>query len=142
MTETAELKEPKKLKSKRAIFMARTRNIYRHQEERAKHPLDYDLADLRAMVTYAVANLGCRYCARELTVKTFSLDHFVPIARDGSFSEDNLAVCCITCNLAKGNMNAIEYNALMETLDTFPEEVRNEVIGRLKFGNLAKRRSA
>lgn len=122
------------------VFMNRTRNIYRHQAERSEHNLDYDLADVRAWVTEAIASDGCAYCGKKLTVKTFSLDHAWPISRDGLYTADNIVICCRTCNLAKGNLTASEFEELLQLLDQWPEEVRNDVLGRLKYGGLAKRR--
>jgi hypothetical protein len=42
----------------------------------------------------------CRYCGRR--VKSFHLDHVVPVSMGGSNDTSNLVVACSPCNLRKG----------------------------------------
>jgi hypothetical protein len=71
-------------------FASRTRNIYRHQTEGAGAPLPYTLADLRAVVTEALAAGTCPYCGWGLNEANFSVDYHNPISRDGDFSIGNI----------------------------------------------------
>ncbi len=43
----------------------------------------------------------CRYCGESLTKEEATLDHIVPVARDGGDEPDNLATCCLMCNSIK-----------------------------------------
>ena len=42
----------------------------------------------------------CRYCGRR--VKSFHLDHVMPVSLGGTNDIDNLVVACSPCNLRKG----------------------------------------
>jgi hypothetical protein len=127
-------------KRKRPSFAARTRNIYRHQAVRAGTPLQYTLADLRAVVAQALATGSCPYCAGPLTMANFSVDHPNPISRDGEFSIGNTLVCDLRCNKIKGNLNSREYLCLSAFLAQFPPEVGKDVLARLYAGARFMRR--
>jgi len=46
----------------------------------------------------------CFYCSEILTKKTTTIDHVVPIAKNGGkYDTDNFVVCCHECNHKKGN---------------------------------------
>jgi 5-methylcytosine-specific restriction endonuclease McrA len=55
----------------------------------------------------------CAYCGIDL-IKKFHVDHIIPIAKNGSNAIENLAVCCIKCNLAKHAKTPEEFYAWME----------------------------
>ena len=44
----------------------------------------------------------CYICNDPLTLKSFELDHLLPVARNGSNAPENLAVCCLPCNRSRG----------------------------------------
>jgi len=44
----------------------------------------------------------CFYCGKELTLKTMTIDHFVPLSKGGKHEIENLRICCRTCNTSKG----------------------------------------
>jgi 5-methylcytosine-specific restriction endonuclease McrA len=44
----------------------------------------------------------CYMCGRILRENEITLDHKVPLARGGTHTSDNLAVCCRRCNSRKG----------------------------------------
>ena len=69
-----------------------------NQTERAGEPLPYTLAEVRAVVTEALAAGTCPYCGWALTEANFSVDHHNPISRDGDFSIGNILVCHLGCN--------------------------------------------
>lgn len=45
----------------------------------------------------------CCYCLILLTESEFTFDHILPKSKGGVTSWTNIATCCTTCNLAKGN---------------------------------------
>src|SRR5208283_587336 len=51
----------------------------------------------------------CFYCHAELSKKTRTLDHKIPLSRGGSNEPENLVPCCRTCNSRKHNMTAEEF---------------------------------
>jgi hypothetical protein len=121
-------------------FASRTRNIYRHQTERADSPLPYTLAEMRAVVAQALIASTCPYCAGLLTVANFSIDHHSPISRDGQFSIGNILVCDLRCNKIKGNLNDREFLRLTGFLAPFPPEVGKDIFRRLYAGGRFMRR--
>jgi hypothetical protein len=125
---------------KKPSFASRTRNIYRHQTERAGSPLPYTLAEMRAVVAHALSVGTCPYCAGPLTVANFSIDHHNPISRDGDFSIGNIVVCDLRCNKIKGNLNDHEFLQFIGFLAKFPPEVGKDVLARLYAGGCFRRR--
>ncbi len=51
------------------------------------------------------ANHRCEYCKAPAVVFNFpfEVEHIVPLSRQGSNNEANLALACRSCNLRKGN---------------------------------------
>ena len=51
------------------------------------------------------ANHQCEYChAPELVFNfPFEVEHIIPLSKEGTNSEENLALACRSCNLRKGN---------------------------------------
>lgn len=51
------------------------------------------------------ANHRCEYCKAPEVVFNFpfEVEHVIPLSRQGSNQEDNLALACRSCNLRKGN---------------------------------------
>ena len=45
----------------------------------------------------------CKYCSKQLTRFTATLDHVQPVSKDGDNSFDNLVTACIHCNSERGN---------------------------------------
>ena len=95
----------------RASFAARTRNIYRHQAERAGGCLPCTLEQLREVVKAAFMT-GCPYCGGSISVANFSIDHVTPITRGGTFHLTNIVVADLRCNKIKGQMTPEEFVAL------------------------------
>jgi 5-methylcytosine-specific restriction endonuclease McrA len=127
------------------IFMARTANIYRHQRELAEKAgcsLMIDLDWLRKRVAFILTEPGpvCYYCHERLTVRTFSLDHRIPVSRGGSFELSNLDVICLTCNQTKGLLSAYEFQLLVDMIDGWLPEARADVKRRLRAGSKALQR--
>lgn len=47
----------------------------------------------------------CHYCEREISLKTFHIDHKIPRHHNGSHENENLVAACKDCNLKKGTKN-------------------------------------
>lgn len=46
----------------------------------------------------------CRYCADQPPVEELTIDHIIPVSRDGTNDFGNLVTCCFPCNNRKGDM--------------------------------------
>jgi 5-methylcytosine-specific restriction endonuclease McrA len=158
-------KKPGVLEKRRhQIFMRRSYQAYKDLErryneqifsgpskKRKKLPLPFTLEQLRDRIKVALnEGIWCPYLGQleKLTVRNFSVDHVVPIARGGSvFSFDNLIVCSRSANLAKGEMTGKEFQELIGMMtdaadngaNAWPREALMDVIGRLKAGAAVKR---
>jgi 5-methylcytosine-specific restriction endonuclease McrA len=58
-----------------------------------------DIDTLKQTQTDKRGNLRCWYCGKAMT--DYHVDHFIPLAKGGSSSVDNLRLACPTCNLSK-----------------------------------------
>lgn len=47
---------------------------------------------------------SCPYCDQPMTRDSVSIDHIVPTAIGGTGDENNLRLCCKTCNVRKANL--------------------------------------
>jgi hypothetical protein len=123
--------------------MRRTYSTYKHMLERVKKlglpAPDFDLAELRGQVGKWLG-VPCWYCLEKITPKTFAVDHSLPLSRGGSALLDNVQVICSSCNRAKGSMTGPEFGLLYSMMrEHFPDEIRRDVIGRLKAGSAVRR---
>lgn len=60
----------------------------------------------------------CHYCSRQLRFKTATLDHVTPRAKGGRKRDDNIVLCCVTCNQWKGSRSPEELlKRLLITVD-------------------------
>lgn len=46
----------------------------------------------------------CVYCKKKLNDETVTVDHFVPLSRGGTNSEDNIVPSCFDCNHTKADI--------------------------------------
>jgi hypothetical protein len=60
----------------------------------------YNVRENRIKV-YERDEYKCRYCGKQLTRFTATLDHIKPIAEGGDNGFDNLAIACLNCNSRK-----------------------------------------
>lgn len=71
----------------------------------ADHQRDYK----RALVLYNRKNLykrdgyRCQYCSRRPRPDEITIDHILPQSRGGLSTFDNTVLCCLKCNLKKGD---------------------------------------
>jgi len=61
--------------------------------------------DLRACLVYARDGYKCHYCHARYPEDdvTFTVDHVIPLSKEGGNYLDNLVCCCAPCNRAKLN---------------------------------------
>lgn len=50
---------------------------------------------------YIRDNGECQYCRHELSLKSFTIDHVIPLCQGGRDAWDNLVLCCLRCNKHK-----------------------------------------
>lgn len=58
-------------------------------------------------------NSFCGYCGKLLTIKTFHMDHMVPVCRGGAHTLSNMIASCSPCNLRKNKRTYDEYMAII-----------------------------
>jgi 5-methylcytosine-specific restriction endonuclease McrA len=61
-------------------------------------------------VTRLIESFLCPYC-QKWHIGTPSIDHKIPISRGGPHSLENLSLCCLRCNSAKGALTVEEFMA-------------------------------
>lgn len=68
-------------------------------------------------------NGHCWYCGIPLTLSETTVDHVIPISKNGTHKIDNLVASCASCNNAKGD----------ETLEQYREKVTRGIVDRVLF---------
>lgn len=125
-------------RQKQSVFMQRTLNIYKAQVARAQKENrlapDYNIDAFRARVEQALEVGECSYTGEKLTVKSFTADHRMPIARGGEFTLDNLAFCTKSANYQKGILSDGEFMQLNEFLNTLSPIAAQDIRKRLTVG--------
>jgi len=56
----------------------------------------------------------CHYCRKETEKKNLTMDHIVPVSRGGKSSKGNVVSACKSCNTAKKDLTAVEWDAYLE----------------------------
>ncbi len=79
---------------KLAVFAERRRNL-RKRGIGGSHTV----SDFRALCEKY--NWRCAYCGKNLTAKTVTKDHVIPISRGGTDVIGNIVPACLSCNAAK-----------------------------------------
>jgi 5-methylcytosine-specific restriction endonuclease McrA len=54
-------------------------------------------------------NNKCRYCGKQLSRRTMTFDHVIPLSRGGMHEVSNLVICCYQCNIDKGSLTLTEF---------------------------------
>jgi len=119
-------------------MLRRTLQIYNNQRSRSReagHWIEYTVEQLRSMVNAAVRKGLCPYCNRELTTDNFSIDHAIPVARNGTWGFNNLVCCCRECNTIKGPLDPIEFKELIQLTNTWNHAAKTNLLARIKAGS-------
>ena len=71
--------------------------------EQTVSPSEVDYFNVREnrLKVYERDSYQCRYCGKQLTRFTSTLDHVKPVAEDGDNSFENLVTACLECNSRK-----------------------------------------
>jgi 5-methylcytosine-specific restriction endonuclease McrA len=147
------------------VFMRRSYETYKHLAERVaewnpvmaaiakkkKQPiLPFTLDFMRSAIAEKLNEIPpgekhakCPYLPEvDLTVKTFSLDHKVPVSRGGDAAAwANLKICSRSANMIKGELTEDEFLDLLSMMEDghWPQQARQDLFGRLKAGAAVKR---
>ncbi len=81
----------------------------------------------------------CYYCNCN-NKSILTIDHKIPISRNGSDSDTNIVCCCEICNKLKGNMTEKEFKLFLKGADLLQESkklfVRVSVNVNYNFGDV------
>jgi 5-methylcytosine-specific restriction protein A len=58
----------------------------------------------------------CYYCGNDLTAKSATMDHLLPISQGGKSTKNNVVPCCKSCNSQKRDLSFIEWQLFLEEL--------------------------
>lgn len=102
-------------------------------EKQSPRPVDekrevdcYNIAENRLKV-FERDGYKCKYCAKQLTRFSATLDHIQPVSKGGTNTMDNLVTACLHCNSSRGNrpvMDAIKENNAEQTAPPDADEPR------------------
>lgn len=99
-----ELERERKLRYRRNnAEIVRLREREKTYARRAKQPYSRELAQLMAQLI----ELPCTYCGAHDNI---TIDHIVPLSRDGRHEASNLAPACFSCNSSKSDRLLSEWN--------------------------------
>jgi 5-methylcytosine-specific restriction endonuclease McrA len=125
-----------RVKQRQSAWMRKTANIFAGMRKRAhelKQELPFTLKELRDFI--AVLPPDCIYCFKPTTASTWTLDHYVPIARGGEFGFSNIYMSCKSCNWQKGGtMTGAEFQDFLRGIELFAPEVQADIKRRLTIG--------
>lgn len=86
----------------------------RESEAQVSKPVDeireidyYNIPENRLKV-FERDGYKCRYCEKQLTRFSATLDHIQPVSKDGTNAFDNLVTACLHCNSRRGNQAVME----------------------------------
>lgn len=92
----------------------------------------------KKLAVYTRDSFRCVYCCRQFSFqdigsKYLTIDHVIPVAKDGTHNWNNIVTCCLDCNLRKGDDDLMFFL----TRHDYDED---EIVSRLKsaFGKSYK----
>jgi len=90
-------------------------------------------------------NTNCKYCGKKLTLSNIGLDHKIPYYGNNHKNNvqkrrildriTNLQLICRTCNFIKGNMSDIQYDTLLQFLNS-DLDLKSKILKRLKHSSV------
>lgn len=69
----------------------------------------------------------CYYCERKLARKDATMDHIVPLGQGGFSTKGNCVAACKSCNTAKRDMTAVEWQLHILATKSAPAAEPGEV---------------
>jgi 5-methylcytosine-specific restriction endonuclease McrA len=87
------------------------RNAAKPSEEPEESEIDYYNVRENRLKIYERDGYRCRYCGKQLTPHTVTLDHVKPVAEHGDNSHENLLTACLECNSRKNIRNLGDFLA-------------------------------
>jgi 5-methylcytosine-specific restriction endonuclease McrA len=85
---------------------------YRHRREGRKRGLPITLTEEEWQKILSDYHRSCIYCGRENI--PLAQEHWVPVARGGGYTVDNIVPACTSCNSRKRTMTGDEFLSLLE----------------------------
>lgn len=82
---------------------------------------------------YRMYKKRCAYCGCELTLKSFTVDHFFPKSKGGKASLKNIKPSCGFCNNLKANMTVGEFRKLLSSEIDNGTDVGNKIKNKYKL---------
>ena len=103
------------------------------RSETSNVDFDITIEELELMF-YESYGKQCKYCEKQLNIRTIACDHIVPLAKSGPSNVDNLQLVCRTCNTRKGPLDESDFLNVMEWVNEQPEELCNYLLRKLAKG--------
>jgi hypothetical protein len=83
-------------------LMRKSENVD-HEPINLKKEIDFYNVSENRLKVFERDNYKCKYCAKQLTRFTATLDHVQPVSQGGDNSFDNLVTACLHCNSQRGS---------------------------------------
>jgi hypothetical protein len=83
--------------------------IIEHKAIDDKKELDYYNVSENRIKIFERDAYKCKYCGKQLTRFTATLDHLEPISKKGDHSFENLITSCLHCNSRRGNRTIMDF---------------------------------
>lgn len=80
---------------------------------------------------YDKANGRCALCGRKITLPEMTLDHIVPLDRNGEDSVNNLQCTCRACNQFKANIRPSDFMERITTI--FMYQMEKKYSGKIRW---------
>ena len=80
----------------------RKRNQLIRQKSTSVKAYRFEMQKIKLQLWKEYGNI-CVYCGKPFIFKDLTLDHIVPLTKDGKSNKKNLVLCCQSCNSKKGD---------------------------------------
>lgn len=114
--------KPEEIKQLRKIAKKRFYSNQRRAKKLGKTGFDFETGWNILLECYN-DGFKCAYCGTQLKLKDQSpywflpsIDHKIPLSLGGKQEKNNLAVCCVRCNIIKGTLKADTFERLLKAI--------------------------